>query len=138
MLKKQQEIQQIQNWAGRIPPQNLEAEQSVLGSLLLDKDAIIKIADLLTAEDFYEEKHQIIFKAILQLFEERSSIDILTTSNKLEEGSSLEKVGGIGYLTTLVNTVPSAAHVVHYAQIVRKKGTLRRLITQSTEIVSLG
>ena len=136
MAKKQEE--KIETWVGRIPPQSLEAEQSVLGSLILDKDAIIKIADLITADDFYEEKHRIIYQAVIKLYDERASIDILTVGNKLEEGSSLEKIGGMSYLTTLVNSVPSSAHVVHYANIVRRKGTLRRLISQATDIVSLG
>lgn len=126
------------NIINRIPPQNLEAEQSVLGSLLLDKDAIIKIADTISAEDFYEDKHRLIYLSILRLYDERSSIDILTVSNKLDEGASLEKIGGMAYLTVLVNSVPSAANVLHYAKIVRRKGTLRRLISQATDIVSLG
>ncbi len=135
--KKQQETK-VENWVGRVPPQSLEAEQSVLGSLILDKDAIIKIADLITAEDFYEEKHRIIYQAIIRLYDERASIDILTVANKLEEGASLDIIGGMSYLSSLVNVVPSAAHVVHYANIVRRKGTLRRLISQATDIVSLG
>ena len=136
--KKQQETKVVENWIGRIPPQSLEAEQSVLGSLILDRDAIIKIADIITAEDFYEDKHRVIYNAIIKLYDERESIDILTVSNKLEDGSSLEKIGGASYLTTLVNSVPSSAHIVHYANIVRRKGTLRRLIAQATDIVSLG
>jgi hypothetical protein len=124
---KQHETKVVENWAGRIPPQSLEAEQSVLGSLILDRDAIIKIADILSTEDFYEEKHRIIYSAIIRLYDERASIDILTVSNKLEEGASLEKIGGASYLSTLVNVVPSSAHIVHYANIVRRKGTLRRL-----------
>jgi replicative DNA helicase len=135
---KQHETKVVENWAGRIPPQSLEAEQSVLGSLILDRDAIIKIADILSTEDFYEEKHRIIYSAIIRLYDERASIDILTVSNKLEEGASLEKIGGASYLSTLVNVVPSSAHIVHYANIVRRKGTLRRLISQATDIVSLG
>ncbi len=139
MAKKQDyDNKPANNQINRIPPQNLEAEQSVLGSLMLNKDAVIKIADLITPEDFYEDKHKVIYQAILRLYDERSSIDVLTVSNKLEEGASLEKTGGISYLTTLVNVVPSAAHVVHYAQIVRRKGTLRRLISSATDIVSLG
>ncbi|OGE87904.1 MAG: replicative DNA helicase [Candidatus Doudnabacteria bacterium RIFCSPLOWO2_02_FULL_49_13] len=122
----------------RMPPQSVEAEQSVLGALLLDKDAIIKIADILYADDFYDDRHRIIYLSVLALYDERSSLDILTVSNKLEEGGSLDKIGGISYLTTLVNSVPSAAHIVHYAQIVRRKGTLRRLISRATEIVELG
>lgn len=136
--KKENQIKTVENWSGRIPPQALEAEQSVLGSLILDRDAIIKIADTLSVEDFYEDKHRIVYSAIIRLYDERASIDILTVSNKLEEGASLEKIGGSSYLTTLVNAVPSSAHVVHYANIVRRKGTLRRLISQATDIVSLG
>ncbi len=137
-MAKKTETQIIANASNRVPPQNIEAEQSVLGSLMLDKDAVIKIADLISSEDFYDIKHSIIYLAILKLYDERSSIDVLTVSNKLEEGLSLEKVGGISYLTTLVNSVPSAAHIVHYAQIVRRKGTLRRLISSATDIVGLG
>jgi replicative DNA helicase len=125
------------NIINRIPPQNLEAEQAVLGCLLLDKDSIIKIADLISAEDFYDTKHTVIYRGIMDLYEQRSPIDILTLSDRLREGASLETIGGTSYLTTLVNIVPSAAHVVHYAQIVRKKGTLRRLIGQANDIISL-
>jgi replicative DNA helicase len=138
MSKKQAETKPSESYINRIPPQNLEAEQSVLGSLLLDRDAIIKIADLINSEDFYDDKHKIIYLSIIKLYDERASIDILTVSNTLEEGHSLDKIGGVSYLTTLVNSVPSAAHVVHYANIVRRKGTLRRLISASTDIVGLG
>lgn len=138
MPKKSAEIKPTENYINRIPPQNKEAEQSVLGSLLLDRDAVIKIADLITADDFYEDKHKVIYLAILALYDERSSIDILTVSNKLDEGHSLDKIGGMSYLTTLVNSVPSSAHIVHYANIIRRKGTLRRLISASTDIVGLG
>ncbi len=118
----------------RIPPQNLEAEASVLGSLLLDKDALIKVADLLSPDDFYDPKNQIVYEAILSLFQKNSAIDILTMTNWLEENKLMEKVGGASYLTQLVNAVPSAAHIVNYALIVRKKGSLRRLINTSNEI----
>src|SRR3989338_2349991 len=107
----------------RVPPQNTEAEQSVLGSLMLDRDAIIKIADLLDPSDFYYQKHEIIFKAMLDLYQQKSSIDVLTLSNRLSELNYLETTGGTTYLTQIVNSVPSAAHVVHYADIVKKKGT---------------
>lgn len=137
-MANKQQTERIETWAAKVPPQSIEAEQSVLGSLILDRDAIIKIADILSAEDFYEEKHRIIYNAIIKLYDERSSIDILTVANKLEDGSSIDKIGGASYLTTLVNMVPSSAHIVHYANIVRRKGTLRRLISQATEIVSLG
>ncbi|MGE5392171.1 MAG: replicative DNA helicase [Candidatus Saccharibacteria bacterium] len=137
-MAKRAEIKPSENLIHRVPPQNIEAEQCVLGSLLLDRDAVIKIADLITADDFYEEKHRVIYQAILKLYDERSSIDILTVSNKLDEGASLDIAGGMSYLTTLVNAVPSAAHIVHYAQIVRRKGTLRRLIASASDILNLG
>jgi replicative DNA helicase len=138
MAKRQHDSQQDANATNRVPPQSIEAEQSVLGSLMLDKDAIIKIADIIYSDDFYEEKHRIIYEAILRLYDERSSIDVLTVASKLTDGSSLDKVGGMSYLTTLVNVVPSAAHIIHYAQIVRRKGTLRRLISSATDIIGLG
>src|SRR3989338_1555583 len=137
-MARKQDSNPNQNYLNRLPPQNLEAEQSVLGSLMLDRDAIIKIADTLSAEYFYDEKHAVFYRAVLRLFDEPSSIDILTVANKLDEAASLEKIGGMTYLTTLVNSVPSAAHVLHYAKIVRHKGTLRRLISQAAEIQSLG
>lgn len=121
----------------RIPPQNLEAEMSILGCLMLDKDAIIKIGDVITAEDFYDSRNKLIFEAIVGLNEKNISIDILTVTNLLEEKQLLEKVGGSTYLTQLVNAVPSSAHVAHYAFIVRKKGALRKLINASGEMASL-
>ncbi len=121
----------------RVPPQNLEAENSVLGCLMLDKDAIIKIADLINADDFYDKRNQIIYEAIVALYEKNTSIDILTVTNWLEEHKKLEAAGGVSFLTQLVNAVPTAAHVTHYAFIVRKKGTLRRLINAAGEITGL-
>ena len=118
----------------KLPPQNLDAEQSVLGCLMLDKDGIIKVADILISEDFYDGRHKVIYNAILDLFERTISIDILTVSNLLEEQKLMDKAGGAAYITSLVNAVPTAAHVAHYANIVRKKGTLRRLIDSATEI----
>jgi replicative DNA helicase len=122
----------------RVPPHNIEAEQSVLGSLMLDKDAIIKIADLLKVGDFYKDDHNDIYEVMLELYEEREPIDVLSLSNKLEEKNKLEQVGGSSYLASLVNTVPSATNVVHYAKVVQKKATLRRLITSASEIVESG
>lgn len=121
----------------RTPPQNLEAEISVLGSLMLDKDAIIKIADLISPDDFYDPKHRMIYEAIFQLYTKNTPIDILTVTNCLDEKKQLEGVGGSSYLASLVNAVPSAGNVVHYATIVRKKGTLRKLITSAGEITNL-
>ncbi len=122
----------------RLPPQNIEAEQSVLGSLLLDKEAIIKVADLITPEDFYRGDHQTIFLAMLKLFEKRLPIDVVTVSEELEKLKKFEEVGGATYLTTLVNVVPTASHVANYAQIVQQKATLRRLLAAASKISELG
>lgn len=122
----------------RVPPHNLEAETSVLGSLMLDKDAIIKIADLVKVGDFYKDDHNLIYEVMLTLYEEREPIDVLSLANKLEEKGKLEKVGGSNYLAGLVNSVPSATNVVHYAKVVQKKSMLRRLISAASDIVELG
>src|SRR5665647_1527597 len=124
--------------ADKIPPQNIEAESSLLGSILIDKEAIIKVADIISADDFYVDRNSIIFTAILDLYEARQPLDLLTLSNKLEDVKELERIGGSAYLTDLVDSVPTAAHVVHYAQIVAHKATLRRLITAATSITGLG
>jgi replicative DNA helicase len=122
----------------KLPPQNLEAEQSVLGSLLIDKDAITKIADIVQPDDFYKDIHGIIFEAMTELYEQREPIDVVALSNKLEEKGKLEIIGGRSYLVSLANTVPSASHIVNYAQIVQKKATLRRLLGAASEITNLG
>ncbi|PIP29689.1 replicative DNA helicase [Candidatus Kuenenbacteria bacterium CG23_combo_of_CG06-09_8_20_14_all_36_9] len=122
----------------RLPPQNIEAEQSVLGSLMIDKDAIIKIADFLIPEDFYKNAHAKIYEAMLELYNNREPIDILSLASRLEETGQLEKIGGRTYLTTLANSVPTASHIVYYAKIIQKKSTLNRLIRAATEIVQLG
>jgi len=122
----------------KIPPQNIEAEQSVLGSLLLDKEALIKVADFLKSDDFYRDDHKVIYEAILKLYEKRKPIDVLTLTDILEKEKKLKSVGGASYLTTLVNSVPTAANVVTYAQIIQQKATLRRLISAATSIAEMG
>jgi replicative DNA helicase len=122
----------------KLTPQNLEAEQSLLGALLLDKDAIIKIGDQVVAEDFYAEKHRRIYEAMVELFRKHEPIDILSLSNKLQEMGELERIGGRAYLIQLSNAVPTSSHVAHYAQIVQKKATLRRLIVAAQDITALG
>lgn len=121
----------------RIPPQNIEAEQSLLGALLIDRDAIIKIADAVTAEDFYKDAHRAIFEAMTHLFQEREPIDLLSLGNRLEEKKQLEAVGGRTYLIELSNIVPTSANVIHYGNIVQKKATLRRLQRAAAEITNL-
>lgn len=125
------------NLIDKIPPQNIEAEQAFLGSLLIDKEAFIKIGDLILPEDFYKESHAVIFETMRELFERREPIDILSLSNRLEEKGELEKIGGRSYLVTLTNTVPTAAHVLVYAEIIRKKSIARKLIQSSQEIIEL-
>ena len=122
----------------KIPPQNVEAEQSVLGSLLLDKEALNKVADFLKAEDFYRSDHADIYRAILKLYEKRKPLDVLTLTDYLETTKKLKEVGGASYLATLVNSVPTAANVVTYAQIIQHKATLRRLISVASKISELG
>ena len=122
----------------KIPPQNIEAEQSVLGSLLIDKDAIVKVADLIRPDDFYKDTHRMIFDAMLEIYEKREPIDILSLANKLEEKNQLEIVGGRGYLADLANKVPTASHVTNYAGIVQRKATMRRLISVGSQIAALG
>lgn len=122
----------------RVPPQNIDAEQSVLGSLMLDKDAIIKVANLIRIGDFYKDDHNLIYEAMIELYEKREPIDVLSLSNRLEEKNQIDKIGGSSYLTSLVNAVPSSANIVHYAKVVQKKSTLRKLIQTASEIVELG
>jgi replicative DNA helicase len=124
--------------AGRIPPQNLEAEASLIGSILIEKDAIIKIADIVTADDFYVDRNALIYSAIMDLYEQRQPIDIVSLSNKLGEAGELERIGGATYITELTATVPTSAHVVHYAGIVAHKATLRRLIAAASNISGYG
>jgi len=118
----------------KIPPQDLEAESSVLGSLLLDNEAIIKVADFLLPEDFYHPPHQIIYQSILELFNKNKPIDLLSVKTELKEKKLLKDIGGVDYLTDLINSVPTAAHVGHYANIVKEKRIRRELIRASSEI----
>jgi len=120
----------------RVPPQNLEAEQSVLGSMLIDREAIVIASELVRPTDFYREGHQKIFEAMLALSERGEPVDLITLSEELEQQNLLETVGGISYLTTLANIVPTAANVSYYARIVQEKAVLRSMINTATQIVS--
>ncbi len=122
----------------RLPPQNIEAEQSLLGSLLIDKHAIVRVADRLNADDFYRSSHEKIYYTIVELFERHEPVDILSLGNRLEEKGWIQQAGGRAYLVELSNMVPTSAHVVHYADIVQKKATLRRILAAATEITQLG
>lgn len=116
------------------PPQNLEAEVSVLGSILLEKDAITRIADILKPDDFYSDAHKIIYESMIDLYEKHQPIDLITLTNKLKEKKVLDAIGGASYVSTLVNAVPSSAHITHYGKIVADKATLRRLIESANEV----
>jgi len=116
------------------PPQNIEAEQSLLGCLMLDKNAIVKVADFIQPEDFYKEIHKEIYQAMIDLFLKMEPIDIISLSAKLRAKNQLEKIGGLTYLTSLINTVPTATHVANYAKTVREKKVLRDLIEVSSDI----
>jgi len=133
-IKKKNQSTPAQKIEGRLPPQNIEAEQSVLGALMIDKEAITRIADILSPEDFYRGSHAHIFRAMLELYEKNEPIDLLSLTNRLEEKKQLEEIGGASYLTTLVNSVPTATHVVHYAKIIKSKKILRDLIEVSYQI----
>lgn len=122
----------------KILPHNLEAEQSFLGSILIDKDAIYKVGDTIIPADFYDRKHQLIYEAILTLFEKNEQIDILTLSNKLEEKKVLKDCGGRAYLAELTEMVPTAVHILDYAKIIKDKKVLRGLISVSLKIAELG
>lgn len=119
-------------------PQNIEAEASLLGALLIDSDAIVKIADVIQATDFFDKRHERIYLAVKQLYERHQAIDILTLTNQLKDNGDLDIVGGPAYLTELTNFVPTAAHVEQYADIVAQKAMRRRLIAASQAMSSLG
>ncbi len=120
----------------RVPPQNIEAEKCVLGSIFLDNNALLKVFDLLHPDDFYRSAHGAIYRTMLELFEHNEPIDLVTVHNALRDKDLLEQVGGAAYLAELAHFVPTAANVVYYAHIVREKAILRRLIAISTDIAS--
>lgn len=119
----------------RVPPHSIEAEQSVLGAILLDKDAIIAVAEILKPEDFYDNKHKEIYASAINLFEQRTPIDVLTTSSDLKKRKMLTKIGGASYLAELASLVPTSAHVEHYAKIVKNASTKRSLMTAASKLV---
>lgn len=126
------------NSTNNTPPQNTEAEASLLGAVLIDPDTIVRVADALNPTDFYEERHRRIYEAVTKLYEKHRPIDALTLSNQLKEDGFLEVVGGATYITELANYVPTAAHAEHYADIVRQKSMRRRLIKAAQDTVDLG
>src|SRR3989338_3197994 len=128
----------MSNDLGKVPPFNEEAEQSFLGSILIDPEAMVRVADQIRDEDFYFDRHRLIFNAMLDLYARHEPIDLLSLGNRLDERQQLSTVGGRSYLAELTNIVPTSRNVVHYAAIIQKKATLRRMIQASAKIAQLG
>ncbi len=122
----------------KLPPQSIEAEKSLLGCLLLDKNAIFKVADFLGPEDFYRPAHQEIYRVCTELFQKSEPIDLLSVANRLQEKNLLEEIGGNSYLTELINFIPTPSHTLNYAKIIHRKRILRNLIEASQSIGEMG
>ncbi|GIP40617.1 replicative DNA helicase [Paenibacillus sp. J31TS4] len=122
----------------RVPPQNMEAEQAVLGAILLDGEALVTVMERVGSEDFYGTKHQTIFQAMIELAEANEPVDLVALTVKLQDKQQLDLVGGVSYLTQLANAVPTAANVDYYAQIIEEKSLMRRLIRTATQIATNG
>ncbi|KHM52540.1 DNA helicase [Anaerovibrio lipolyticus] len=121
----------------RVPPQNIDAEQAVLGAMLIKKEAIAEVSQILRPEDFYRDAHKIVYEAMLALFNKNEPADIVTVSDYLNNENLMEKVGGVTFITALANTVPTAANVTYHAKIVREKSDLRHLINTATDIAGM-
>lgn len=124
--------------AGKIPPQNVDAEMSLIGAILIDDEVIADAAEIVSAKDFYDKRHQIIYAGMTRLYERHKPIDLLTLTDELKKKGELETVGGSAYLTELTNYVPTAAHAESYAEIINQKAVRRRLIKASAEIGEMG
>jgi replicative DNA helicase len=120
----------------KLPPQNVEVEQSVLGAILLDQEALVRVLEVINERDFYQDAHRWVFQAMVELFEDNIPIDVLTVSERLKKRERLDAVGGTAYLAELVEMIPTAAHIWHHAHIVREKAILRTLIHSATAIVA--
>jgi replicative DNA helicase len=125
-----------ENGHHKIPPQNIEAEQSILGGVLIENSALNRVLEILTEEDFYRDSHRRIFQALVELSEKNEPADLITLTNKLKSGKLLDDVGGSSYLTSLIDQVPTAANIEYYARIVREKATLRKLIDVATQLIT--
>ncbi len=122
----------------RVPPQNLEAEQSLLGGILVDAESINKVVDIVGSEDFYKESHGRIYEVMLDLYDKSEPIDLVTVSSAAKDRGIIEKIGGITYLNTLVDQMPSSANIIQYAKMVREKALVRNLMNAATEIIEKG
>src|SRR5215469_11501671 len=121
----------------KLLPQNVEAEAGVLGSLLIDPDAIIQISEYLRPDDFYRDSHRVIFEAVLELYEAGDPTDLITLTDELARRGKLDEVGGVSYVSSLANQVPTSANVEYYAHIVERTAILRRLIHAAGQIAAV-
>ena len=122
----------------KTPPHNLESEQCVIGSIIMEEETMVPVAEILDIEDFYIDAHKVIYESMLELNNERKPIDMVTVSNRLTEKGYLDQVGGVTYLTSITNMIPTTSNVKVYAEIVKKNSTLRKLIKASNDIISMG
>ncbi len=129
-------MRDIDSALDRLPPQNIEAEQSILGAVLLDNEALPRVLEILSPEDFYRESHRKIFNAMIGLFEKNEAIDLVTITNSLKTSNELEVIGGVTYLSSLVNQVPTSANARYHSKIVKEKALLRGLLSSTTEIAA--
>ncbi len=130
-------MKQLNTVLDRLPPQNIEAEQSVLGAVLLENEAISSVIELLVPKDFYKDSHKKIFSAMVELYEKSEPIDLITLTEQMSRKEQLEEVGGASYLSSIVNQVPTSANIKYHSKIVKEKAMLRNLITTATELVSM-
>jgi replicative DNA helicase len=119
----------------KVPPQNIEAEIAVLGSMLIEEEAIGKAIEIIDESAFYREAHRLVYKAVIEMFSKNSAVDIVTLTEELKKRGQLDEVGGVSYITSLASAIPTAANIEHYARIVKEKSILRYLINNATEIV---
>ncbi|CVK18535.1 MULTISPECIES: replicative DNA helicase [Sporomusa] len=122
----------------RVPPQNVEAEQAVLGAMMIEREAISKVSEVIRPEDFYREAHRLIFNAMMELFNKNEAVDLVTVVEVLRRDEKLEGAGGIAYVSALANSVPTAANVMYHARIVEEKALLRQLINTATHVAGMG
>jgi len=138
-IKKEREISPLDtSKLERIPPYNIEAEESLLGSMLISRDAIISVIELVTAEDFYRKANEEVFKAIIELYVKGEPADPITVADHLKKKGILEEIGGKTFIHSLISNIPLATNAEYYAQIVRNYSILRKLIYAATEIATMG
>jgi replicative DNA helicase len=131
-------MKQVEAALDRLPPQNIEAEQSVLGAILLENESIAPVIEILGPDDFYKDAHKKIFRAMRELYEKNEPIDLITLTDQMTRKDQLGEVGGASYLSSIVNQIPTSANIRYHSKIVKEKSVLRNLITTATEIVTMG